>query len=135
MQEKKPKNSVGFISFTPWTFQYIGTVLKKNNVKYQLVSAEEYIRTVAISRIILHNIKNIQASWLTVGVETAQVCLHSGANDFGSIMIEENVVSSAGASNKLDKKGIEKAILEAGFIPKIRNQKYDFIKNKLFYKK
>ncbi len=135
LQEKKPENSVGFISFTPWTFQDFGTVLKKNNVKYQLVSAEEYIRTVAISRIILHNIKNIQASWLTVGVETAQVCLHSGANDFGSIMMEENVVSSAGASNKLDKKGMKKAILEAGFIPKIRNQNYDFIKNKLFYKK
>ena len=58
------------------------------------VSADEYLRMIAISRIMLPNIKNIQASWLTVGKETAQLCLHGGANDFGSIMIEENVVSS-----------------------------------------
>ena len=89
---------------------------------------------IAISRILLPNINNIQASWLTVGKDTAQICLHSGANDFGSIMIEENVVSSAGAEYKFDADGIKKAILEAGFIPQLRNQKYEFVKLPQFTK-
>ena len=75
----------------------------------------------------LPNINNIQASWLTVGKETAQVCLHSGANDFGSIMIEENVVSGAGASNSFNADEIQKAITDAGFTPQLRNQKYENI--------
>ena len=70
---------------------------------------------------------NIQASWLTVGKETAQVCLHAGANDFGSIMIEENVVSIAGALNKFDATGIQLAIHEAGFIPQCRTQEYQYV--------
>jgi cyclic dehypoxanthinyl futalosine synthase len=82
---------------------------------------------IAISRLMLPNIKNIQASWLTVGSKTAQLCLHAGANDFGSIMIEENVVSVAGADYSFDAEGIQKSIIEAGFTPKLRNQKYEYL--------
>jgi cyclic dehypoxanthinyl futalosine synthase len=80
---------------------------------------------VAISRMMLPNIPHIQASWLTVGKDVGQLCLHGGADDFGSIMIEENVVSVAGASFKFDVEGIQKAITEAGFLPYKRNQKYE----------
>jgi cyclic dehypoxanthinyl futalosine synthase len=81
---------------------------------------------IAICRIMLPNINNIQASWLTVGKEVAQICLHAGANDFGSIMIEENVVSAAGAPHRFTSEGIQAAIKEAGFEPKLRNQQYEF---------
>jgi cyclic dehypoxanthinyl futalosine synthase len=91
------------------------------------VTPEEYIRMIAISRIMLPNIPNIQASWLTVGKETAQLCLHAGANDFGSIMIEENVVSVAGATHKFDVEGIQQAIREAGFQPCRRNQEFEAV--------
>ena len=74
----------------------------------------------------LPNIKNIQASCLTVGKETAQICLHAGANDFGSIMLEENVVSAAGAPHRFTSMSIQKAIREAGFEPQLRNQQYEF---------
>ena len=77
-----------------------------------------------MSRLILNNIRNIQSSWLTVGKPTAQLTLHSGSNDMGSIMIEENVVSSAGAHNSFDAEGIQKAIREAGFEPRLRDQLY-----------
>ncbi|MFM8485053.1 MAG: dehypoxanthine futalosine cyclase, partial [Bacteroidota bacterium] len=80
----------------------------------------------AMSRIMLPNVVNIQASWLTVGKQVAQVCLHSGANDFGSIMIEENVVSAAGARFRFTADGIQNAIREAGFVPRLRNQQYEF---------
>ena len=82
---------------------------------------------IAISRIMLPNIKNIQASWLTVGKSAAQVCLYGGANDFGSIMIEENVVSSAGAEYHLNADEMQDAIREAGFIPQLRNQEFEKI--------
>jgi cyclic dehypoxanthinyl futalosine synthase len=84
----------------------------------------EYLRIIAVSRLVLCNIRNIQASWLTVGKATAQAALHSGANGMGSIMIEENVVSSAGAHNRFDAEGIRKAIREAGFTPRLRDQLY-----------
>ncbi|MFR9566706.1 MAG: dehypoxanthine futalosine cyclase, partial [Rikenellaceae bacterium] len=90
------------------------------------LSSNEYIRLIALSRLMLNNIRNIQASWLTVGKPTAQVALHSGANDLGSIMIEENVVASAGAKNTFDAEGIQQAIREAGFTPRLRNQLYQF---------
>jgi len=90
------------------------------------VSGDEYIRMIAISRIMLPNITNIQASWLTVGKAIAQVCLHAGANDFGSIMIEENVVSAAGAPHRFTSNGIQEAIREAGFEPALRNQQYEY---------
>ena len=81
---------------------------------------------IAISRIMLPNIKNIQASWLTVGKETAQLSLHGGANDFGSIMLEENVVSAAGAPHRFTYRSIQDAINEAGFEPQLRNQQYEW---------
>ena len=87
----------------------------------------EYLRTIAISRLMLCNIRNIQASWLTVGKATAQLCLHAGANDLGAIMIEENVVSSAGASYKMNADEMQQAIADAGFAPRLRNQAYELI--------
>jgi len=126
VQAEKPKNAVGFTSFIPWPFQDEGTVLRKQyNVKNS-VSANEYIRMIALSRIMLPNIKYIQPSWLTVGKTVAQICLHGGANDFGSIMIEENVVSVAGADYHFDARGIQKAIREAEFAPKQRNQAFEY---------
>jgi cyclic dehypoxanthinyl futalosine synthase len=80
---------------------------------------------IALSRIMLNNIENIQASWLTVGKETGQLALHAGANDLGSIMIEENVVSAAGASFSMNAQQMQKCIVDAGFIPKLRNQAYE----------
>ena len=74
----------------------------------------------------LPNVKNIQASWLTVGKEVAQACLYAGANDFGSIMLEENVVSAAGAPHRFTYKSIQDAIKDAGFEPQLRTQKYEF---------
>lgn len=127
VQSGKPSGSYGFVAFIPWPFQDLGTKLQDQMGIHNNVSREEYVRMIAMSRIMLPNIQNIQASWLTVGKETAQICLHAGANDFGSIMIEENVVSSAGADYKFDSIGIRKAILEAGFIPQLRNQKYEFV--------
>lgn len=126
LQAKKPDNAPGFLNFIVWTFQDKGTTLEKLGITNH-VTPEEYIRTIAISRIMLNNVKHVQASWLTVGKDTAQICLHAGANDFGSIMIEENVVSSAGASNKMDSYGIQKAIVDAGYEPQLRNQRYEYI--------
>ena len=79
---------------------------------------------IAISRIMLPNVKHIQASWLTVGKQTAQVCLHAGADDMGSIMIEENVVSAAGAPFRFTANGIQQAIRDAGYTPQLRDQQY-----------
>ena len=126
VQERKPKHAKGFLAFIPWPFQDDGTLLRRVKGIRNTVSSEEYIRTIAISRIMLPNIINIQASWLTVGKNTAQVCLHSGANDFGSIMIEENVVSAAGAPHRFTSQGIQDAITEAGFEAQLRNQQYEY---------
>ena len=131
VQSEKPELSPGFLAFIPWPFQDENTFLQKEFGISNQVSSEEYIKTIAISRIMLPNVKNIQASWLTIGKDIAQVCLHAGANDFGSIMIEENVVSSAGASYKFDAEGIQNAISEAGFTPQLRNQKYEFLEYSL----
>jgi len=128
VQAKKPESSKGFIAFIPWTFQDVDTLLAKIRGVHNLTTPEEYIRMIAMSRIMLPNIKNIQASWLTVGKQVAQLCLHAGANDFGSIMIEENVVSAAGAPHRFTSKGIQDAIIEAGFEPQLRNQQYEFRK-------
>jgi len=124
VQAKKPEASKGFLAFIPWTFQDVDTLLTRIRGVHNLTTPDEYIRMIAISRIMLPNIKNIQASWLTVGKQTAQLCLHAGANDFGSIMIEENVVSAAGAPHRFTYKTIQNAIREAGFEPQLRNQQY-----------
>jgi cyclic dehypoxanthinyl futalosine synthase len=126
VQARKPEGAKGFIAFIPWTFQDVDTLLTRIRGVHNLTTAEEYVRMIAMSRIMLPNVNNIQASWLTVGKETAQLCLHAGANDFGSIMIEENVVSAAGAPHRFTAKGIQAAIREAGFEPQLRNQQYEF---------
>lgn len=125
VQSEKPKDAKGFLAFIPWPFQDDGTLLKRIKGISNNVSSDEYIRMLALSRIMLPNIENIQASWLTVGKQTAQICLHGGANDFGSIMIEENVVSAAGAPHRFTYKTIQDAIKEAGFEPQLRGQQYN----------
>ena len=126
VQAKKPADAKGFLAFIPWTFQDVDTLLTRIRGVHNLTTPEEYLRMIAISRIMLPNVKNIQASWLTVGKQTAQLCLHAGANDFGSIMLEENVVSAAGAPHRFTAKGIQAAIREAGFEPQLRNQQYEW---------
>jgi cyclic dehypoxanthinyl futalosine synthase len=126
VQSEKPEGHYGFTAFIPWTFQDVDTLLTKIRGIHNLVTDEEYIRMIAMSRIMLPDIKNIQASWLTVGKKVAQLCLYAGANDFGSIMIEENVVSAAGAPHRFTYKTIQNAIREAGFEPQLRTQLYEF---------
>ena len=126
VQSEKPADAKGFLAFIPWPFQDEGTLLQKLKRARNTCTADEYVRMIALSRIMLPNIINIQASWLTVGKSTAQICLHSGANDFGSIMIEENVVSAAGAKFRFTAQGIQDAIREAGYEPRLRNQQYEF---------
>jgi cyclic dehypoxanthinyl futalosine synthase len=128
VQSEKPAGAKGFVAFIPWPFQDEGTLLTRLRGIRNEVSGEEYIRMLALSRLMLPNITNIQASWLTVGKQIAQTCLYAGANDFGSIMIEENVVSVAGAPHRFTGKGIQDAIREAGFEPQLRNQQYEYRK-------
>tara|TARA_B110000971_G_scaffold97068_1_gene99849 strand:+ start:1715 stop:2839 length:1125 start_codon:yes stop_codon:yes gene_type:complete len=126
VQAEKPKDAKGFLAFIAWPFQDDGTLLKRVKGVTNNVDGDEYIRMVALSRIMLPNVKNIQASWLTVGKAVGQTCLHAGANDFGSIMIEENVVSAAGAPHRFTSTTIQEAIKEAGYEPQLRNQQYDY---------
>ena len=127
LQDKKAENHYGFITFIPWPFQDEGTILLHKHGIKSSYSGPDYIRMIAISRIILNNIRNIQASILTVGEEIGMLSLHSGANDLGSIMIEENVVSAAGANNRFTGEEMQAIIKEAGFVPGRRNQKYELI--------
>lgn len=126
VQAQRPEGSNGFKAFIPWPYQDDGTLLNKVKGVKNEVTADEYLRMIAISRIMLPNIENIQASWLTVGPKVAQVCLHAGANDLGSIMIEENVVSAAGAPYRLTAEEIQRVIIGAGFTPRLRTQLYEF---------
>ncbi len=125
-QAQKPENTNGFLAFIPWPFMDEGTLLKKMKKARNNTTGDEYLRIIAISRIMLPNVINIQASWLTVGKQVAQACLFAGANDFGSIMIEENVVSAAGADFRFTADGIQNAIREVGFEPQLRDQEYNF---------
>jgi cyclic dehypoxanthinyl futalosine synthase len=126
LQALKSQDHYGFITFIPWPFQDEGTVLRRKHGIMSSYNGPDYIRMIAISRIILNNIRNIQASILTVGKEIAMLSLHAWANDLGSIMIEENVVSAAGASNRFNAEEMQSIIREAGFVPRRRNQKYEF---------
>jgi cyclic dehypoxanthinyl futalosine synthase len=126
LQNERPEGTYGFLAFICWPVQSKDTELARQ-FDIKPVTATEYVRMVAISRIVLNNITNIQVSWLSVGKNVAELCLHGGANDMGSIMIEENVMSSAGAHNQFDACGIQAAISEAGFEPWLRNQKYEKI--------
>lgn len=125
LQARRPEGHYGFTAFIPWIFRPTGTELERQGVRSEF-SPTEYLRIIAVSRLILCNIRNIQTSWLTVGGQTAQLSLHGGANDMGSIMIEENVVSSAGADNRFDAEGICRAIRDAGFTPRLRDQLYRY---------
>lgn len=110
----------GFTAFICWTFQPENTVLRA-----EPVGSAEYLRMQALARIFLDNIENLQSSWVTQGPKIGQVALHYGANDFGSVMMEENVVSKAGANFRLQSREIETLIAEAGFEPRRRNNWYE----------
>jgi cyclic dehypoxanthinyl futalosine synthase len=125
LQAAKPAEARGFTAFIPWVFCPKGTQLEREGIAPPF-SATEYLRIIAMSRIVLHNITNIQASWLTVGKEVAEIALKSGANDMGSIMIEENVVSSAGATTRFDREAMQATIRRAGFTPRLRDQLYNY---------
>ncbi|MCI0364925.1 MAG: dehypoxanthine futalosine cyclase [Phycisphaerales bacterium] len=112
----------GFTAFIPWAFQRENTSLGRF-VKEE-ATAVEYLQTLAISRIYLDNILNIQSSWVTPGLKTCQVGLRFGGNDVGSIMIEENVVSQAGAHHSATEEELRRLIRDAGFIPKQRDTLY-----------
>lgn len=135
LQSVRPEGTHGFVAFIPWIFRGEGTALQREGVLprsgveghppvTRVFSPLEYLRVIAMARLVIGNIRNIQASWLTVGTPTAQMALHGGANDLGSIMIEERVVASAGARNSLDAEGIKSAIRAAGFRPVLRDQLY-----------
>ena len=112
----------GFTAFIPWTFQRENTSLA-HFVKEE-ATAVEYLQTLAISRIYLDNFENVQSSWVTQGLKTCQLGLRFGGNDVGSIMIEENVVSAAGAHYRASEEELRRIIRDAGFIPKQRDTLY-----------
>jgi cyclic dehypoxanthinyl futalosine synthase len=128
----------GFTAFIPWSFQPGNTELaksqerrvKRDDLAHTIhpATAVEYLRILAISRIYLDNIKNIQASWVTQGLKLAQVALRFGANDFGSTMLEENVIASTGISYRVSKEDIIKAIRDTGFNPAQRNTYYKILR-------
>jgi cyclic dehypoxanthinyl futalosine synthase len=109
----------GFTAFICWTFQPENTRLRA-----EPVGSSEYLRMQALSRIFLDNIENVQSSWVTQGPRIGQIALKYGANDFGSVMMEENVVSSAGTTFRLNKAQIERLITEAGYEPRQRDNWY-----------
>ena len=115
--------SGGFTAFICWTFQPENTVLK---IK-QRVGVAEYLRMQALARIFLDNIPNLQSSWVTQGPDIGQVALKFGANDFGSVMMEENVVSSAGTTFRLDAAEIENLIRKAGYEHRRRDNWYQLL--------
>ncbi len=112
----------GFTAFIPWTFQRENTALGRK-IKDELTGMD-YLRMLAVSRLFLDNVEHIQSSWLTQGLRLGQVALRFGADDMGSIMIEENVVSAAGAHNEADEKTLRYLIREAGFRPQQRDILY-----------
>jgi cyclic dehypoxanthinyl futalosine synthase len=112
----------GFTAFIPWPFQRENTSLGRF-IK-QEATAVEYLKTLAISRLYLDNIENIQSSWVTPGLKTCQMGLRFGGNDVGSIMIEENVVSAAGAHHCATEEQLRRLIRDAGFVPKQRDTLY-----------
>lgn len=113
----------GFTAFIPWTYQPGNTELGG-----RAATAVEYLKTLAVSRILLDNFRNIQASWVTQGAKIAQVALEFGANDFGSTMIEENVVAAAGITFRMTRQEIINLIKDAGYTPAQRDTKYTILK-------
>lgn len=135
----------GFTAFIPWSFQPGNTELAQKspphpplakggrrggiNSTLYTATAVDYLRVLALSRLYLDNIRNIQASWVTQGLKLAQVALRFGANDFGSTMIEENVVKATGVSYSVSKKNIIQAIQDSGFKAAQRDTYYNIIKS------
>lgn len=113
----------GFTAFIPWTFQPQNTALSH----LPKVGSAKYLQVLAISRLVLHNIPNLQVSWVTQGPRIAQLALDFGGNDFGSTMIEENVVAAAGVSHRLSEEELRRYILDAGYIPKRRRMDYTLL--------
>ena len=116
----------GFTAFIPWPFQSDNTTLYEQGGAFK-TSGWEYLKMLALSRIYLDNFDNIQASWVTQGPKIAQLSLHFGANDFGSTMIEENVVAAAGVSFSLSEKEIIRLVSDAGFTPRQRLMDYTIV--------
>jgi len=115
--------TAGFTAFIPWTYQPGNTELGGRSA-----TAVEYLKTLALSRIMLDNFQNIQASWVTQGAKIAQVALEFGANDFGSTMIEENVVAAAGITFRMTRQEIVHLIRDAGYVAAQRDTKYNILK-------
>lgn len=112
----------GFTAFICWTFQPENTRLRA-----EPVGSAEYLRMQALARIFLDNFENVQSSWVTQGPRIGQIALNYGANDFGSVMMEENVVSSAGTSFRLNSAEIERLVRDAGYEPRRRNNWYQLL--------
>jgi cyclic dehypoxanthinyl futalosine synthase len=114
----------GFTAFICWPLQPEGTPGMSDRVKTDSVT---YLRTLAMARIICSNVPNLQSSWVTMGLKVGQVALRFGANDFGSLMMEENVVSAAGTTHRATIGEMERAIRDAGYVPRRRRQDYSII--------
>lgn len=129
LQSLKPASAPGFLAFIAWPYQGRGTVLEAETGLSGGAETAEFLRMIAVSRLVLHNIPNIQASWLTTGLAAGQMALHGGANDMGSIMIEENVVSATDFEGRttIDAERMQEAIRSAGFMPALRNQRYELL--------
>jgi cyclic dehypoxanthinyl futalosine synthase len=112
----------GFTAFICWTFQNENTRLKVPSV-----GSHEYLRMQALARIFLDNFDNVQSSWVTQGLQIGQVALKFGANDFGSVMMEENVVSQAGATFRINEETMQRLIRELGYEPHRRNNWYQLL--------
>ena len=121
----------GFTAFITWSFQPAHTEL---GATHDIIEASgiEYLRTLAIARLILDNFDNLQASWVTQGGKVGQLSLAFGANDMGSVMIEENVVRAAGASYCMDEVEIVRNVEDAGFVAKRRNMHYEILGDPFF---
>ncbi len=111
-----------FTAFICWTFQAEHTKLRAPTV-----GAHEYLRTQAVARIYLDNFTNVQSSWVTQGLEIGQIALKYGANDLGSIMIEENVVSQAGTTFRMTVEDMQRLIQDLGYEPHQRNNWYQLV--------
>lgn len=129
LQSLRREGTPGFLAFIAWPYQGRGTVLEGEEGLSGGADAAEFLRVVAVSRLVLNNVPNIQASWLTTGLPAAQMALHGGANDMGSIMIEENVVSATDFAGRttIDGARMREAIRGAGFTPRLRNQRYELL--------
>jgi len=114
----------GFTAFICWPLQPENTPEMSHQPR---TGADEYLRTVAISRIVLDNVPNLQSSWVTMGMKIGQIALRFGCNDFGSLMIEENVVSAANTTHRTSTEEMERLIADAGFTPARRRQDYSLI--------